>query len=343
MAVSRKSVSDKYRDEARVVPLIDDAELRGRLCQPEDIPVLSELLLDAFGDARFANLEYMDWFYRQSPFGPMVIGITWLDGRPINHLGAAPRRLRTVNGFIDLWLVTNIGSRPGMQGKGYFMRLCLAGWMLAMEYKAIGIYGVMNDRSVKALRTFGVVTEAELPVKVLVPGPFRGGGWTHHSVTEAFLDSAEFDEVLADTDLAPRRGVRHWWDAETLRWRLRCPLNPYTVHVHRDLVAITAKVTVKGVPTVVLLKVLIREARRNKVGVRKTWLSPTAIGAICAHHRTPFAVYAGVNADVRVMGVVIPQQYLPSPLHLCFKVDAQAVATDDLRFDTFELLDFDVI
>lgn len=343
MAISRKSVSDKYRDEARVVPLIDDAELRGRLCQPEDIPILSELLLDAFGDERFANLEYMDWFYRQSPFGPMVIGITWLDDRPINHLGAAPRRLRTVNGFIDLWLVTNIGSRPGMQGKGYFMRLCLAGWMLALEYKAIGIYGVMNDRSVKALRSFGVVTEAELPVKVLVPGPFRGGQWTHHPVTEEFLDSAEFEELLEDTDLAPRRGVRHWWDAETLRWRLRCPLNPYTVHVHRDLVVITAKLTVKGVPAVVLLKAMIRGSRRKKVGVRKTWLSPTAIGAICAHHRTPVALYAGVNSDVRVMGVVIPQQYLPSPLHLCFKVDAQAVATDDLRFDTFELLDFDVI
>ena len=305
MAISRKLVSEKFKDEDRTVPLIDNAELRGRLVVPEDIPVLSELLLDAFGDERFGNLEYMEWFYLKSPFGRMVSGVTWLDGKAINHLGAAPRRLRTVNGFIDLWLVTNIGSRPGLQGKGYFMRLCLAGWMLALEYKAMGIYGVMNDRSVKALRTFGV--------------------------------------ILQDTDLPPRRGVRHWWDAETLRWRLRCPLNPYTVHVHEDLVAISARVKVKGVPTAILMKAMIRGARRKKVGVRKTWLSPTAIGAICAHHRTPFALYAGVNADVRVMGVVIPQQYLPSPLHLCFKVDAQAVATDDLRFDTFELLDFDVI
>ena len=343
MAISRKLVSEKFKDEDRTVPLIDNAELRGRLVVPEDIPVLSELLLDAFGDERFGNLEYMEWFYLKSPFGRMVSGVTWLDGKAINHLGAAPRRLRTVNGFIDLWLVTNIGSRPGLQGKGYFMRLCLAGWMLALEYKAMGIYGVMNDRSVKALRTFGVVTEAELPVKVLLPGPFKPGTWTHHPVTEEFLDSDQFDEILQDTDLPPRRGVRHWWDAETLRWRLRCPLNPYTVHVHEDLVAISARVKVKGVPTAILMKAMIRGARRKKVGVRKTWLSPTAIGAICAHHRTPFALYAGVNADVRVMGVVIPQQYLPSPLHLCFKVDAQAVATDDLRFDTFELLDFDAI
>ena len=93
MAVSRKSVSDKYRDEARVVPLIDDAELRGRLCQPEDIPVLSELLLDAFGDARFANAVII------------AIGgfVTWLMTKPrINAfltklgLGAQPKRAAVV-------------------------------------------------------------------------------------------------------------------------------------------------------------------------------------------------------------------------------------------------------
>ena len=338
-----KNMSEPFVGDYRSVDLGDGAVLHAILAGQEQLDQLSPLLMDAFGDDRFNNRAYLEWFYMNSPFGQAITFTTEKDGDTINHLAAAPRRLKTTGGYLDMWLVANIGSRPGFHGKGYFMKLCLAAWMLTIEYKAMGIYGVMNDKSVKALRSFGVVTEAELTAKVLAPGPFKPGVWTHHTVTPEFLASPEFVEIMADTDLPPRRGVRHWWDIETLTWRLSCPLNTYTIHSHDDLVAISTKVKVKGIPVVILLKVFARGHRRKKMDVRKTWFSPTAVGAVCAHHKSPFAIYVGMNSDVRVMGATIPQQYLPSPLHLCFKVDGRQIATEDLRFDTFELLDFDVL
>lgn len=338
-----KGVSTVLADYVRTVTFDAGPRFVGRVCREDHIPVLIDLLSEVFDDERFRNEAYMRWLYLESPFGPGWVSLTYDGDEVINHLGAAARKLRTTNGYIPFWLVLNVASRERTRRSGHFLHMCIETWAGLDDMGFSGIFGVMNEQSTKALAQFGVTTEAELPVKVLVPGPPLNRGWTHHRVTEALLDSDEFDELVADTNLPPRRGVRSWWDAELLRWRLRCPLNEYTIHSHPDLVAITTKISVRGVPVVILLKALIRKKRRAEVGIHKTWLSPSGIGAICAHHRSPFALYVGMNSDVRVMGALIPQRFLPSPLQLCFRVAPDQIRTEDLRFDTFELLDFDVL
>jgi hypothetical protein len=72
-----------------------------------------------------------------------------------------------------------------------------------------------------------VVTEAELPTKVLSPAPWKRASFSHHTVDELLLSSDRLDEFFADTDLAPRRGVRLWWhlDASDGAW-------PAAEHLH---------------------------------------------------------------------------------------------------------------
>jgi len=113
--------------------------------------------------------------------------------------------------------------------------------------------------------------------------------------------------------------------------------------VAEDLVAVSTTTTFRGAKVAVLMKVLVRGERRASDGLAKAWFTPSMVGEVCAHHRTPFALYVGMNSDVRVFGALVPQRYLPSPLHLCFKAVPARVGTSDLRFDSFELLDFDVL
>ncbi|MEZ5380248.1 MAG: GNAT family N-acetyltransferase [Microthrixaceae bacterium] len=313
------------------------------LVRPEDVEEIRGVLSSAFGVPRFESDDYLRWFYTDSPFGEAYSGVTRRHGEAVSHLAGAPRRLRTVDGTLDLWLIANVGSVPGARREGAFLRLCLQAWMMIEGFDQAGIYGVMNDQSRKALEAFGVVTEAELPTKVLGPTPWKRRRFTHHTVTRQLLQSDEFAELIADTDLGPRRGVRLWWHADVLRWRLASPLSTYTLHVADDLVAISTTTNFRGATVAVLMKVLVRAGRRAADGLGKAWFTPSMVGELCAHHRTPFALYVGMNSDVRVFGTLIPQRYLPSPLHLCFKAVPARVATSDLRFDCFELLDFDVL
>ena len=320
-----------------------DEHTESVLTRPEDLEEIRRVLASAFDVPRFETLDYLRWFYTQCPFGETFSGIVRRDGRAISHLAGAPRRLRTVDGTLDMWLIANVASVPDAQREGAFLRMCLQAWLMIEGFDQAGIYGVMNDQSRQALEAFGVVTEAELPTKVLGPTPWTKARFSHHTVDRALLESDRLGELLADTDLAPRRGVRLWWHLDVLRWRLASPLSTYTLHVADDMVAVSTTTTWRGVRVAVLMKVLVRGKRRRADGLRKAWFTPAMVGEVCAHHRTPLALYVGMNSDVRVFGALVPQRYLPSPLHLCFKAVPRRIGTSDLRFDSFELLDFDVL
>lgn len=317
---------------------VTESVLRTREEHLED---LRRLLSTAFDVPRFETLDYLRWFYTQCPFGEAYSTVVRRNSETVSHLAGAPRRLRTVDSTLDMWMIANVGSVPGVRREGAFLRMCFRAWVNIEGFDQAGIYGVMNDQSREALEAFGVVTEAELPTKVLAPAPWKRAKFSHHVADQALLESDRLGELLADTDLAPRRGVRLWWHLDVMRWRLASPLSTYTLHVADDMVAVSTTTTWRGAKVAVLMKVLVRGDRRQSDGLRKAAFTPSMVGEVCAHHRTPFALYVGLNSDVSVLGAVVPQRYLPSPLHLCFKVVPRRIGTSDLRFDSFELLDFD--
>jgi len=83
----------------------------------------------------------------------------------------------------------------------------------------------------------------------------------------------------------------------------------------------------------VILKLLAR-------GDQPARAEPT-IAASCRFHRTPYAVYAGFNARVRVRGIQPPRKLQPSPLHLILRSLSPTIDQDVLALDTFEFLDMD--
>jgi hypothetical protein len=332
-----------WRDVDEVVHDGDEVTESVPCAREEHLEEIRRLLSVAFEVPRFDTLDYLRWYYTQCPFGETFITLTRRRSEAISHLAGSPRRLRTVDGTVDMWLIANVGSIPGARREGAFLRMCMQAWLMIEGFDQAGIYGVMNDQSREALAAFGVVTEAELPTKVLSPAPWKRASFSHHTVDEPLLNSDLLDEFFADTDLAPRRGVRLWWHLDVIRWRLASPLSTYTLHVADDLVAVSTTTTWRGAKVAVLMKVLVRSGRRKADGLGRTRFTPSMVGEVCAHHRTPLALHVGLNSDVSVVGATVPQRFLPSPLHLCFKTVPRRIGTSDLRFDSFELLDFDVL
>ncbi|MCB1028109.1 MAG: GNAT family N-acetyltransferase, partial [Microthrixaceae bacterium] len=174
-----------------------DEVTESTLTRPEDLEEIRQVLAAAFDVPRFQSLEYLRWFYTRCPFGEAFSGVVRRNGEAISHLAGAPRRLRTVDGTMDMWLIANVGSVPGARREGAFLRMCLQAWLMIEGFDQSGIYGVMNDQSRKALEAFGVVTEAELPTKVLGPAPWKRARFSHHTVDRDLLESDRLGELLA--------------------------------------------------------------------------------------------------------------------------------------------------
>ena len=90
------------------------------------------------------------------------------------------------------------------------------------------------------------------------------------------------------------------------------------------------------VPVAVLLKVFPRRGAALPLRI------PHLVRAAAVAHRTPFVLYVGWNAHVRVSGITIPRRLQPSPLNVVLKVlDSSRIAADAFVLDTWELLDMD--
>jgi hypothetical protein len=171
-------------------------------------------------------------------------------------------------------------------------------------------------------------------VRLCLPSPRAGRGWSHIEVSPGYLAGDEFASLAAELDDHGATGWTQSWSTEALRWRLGRPGAAYTLHVADHVVAVSARDTVARLPVALLLKILPRQGRRGLTGA-------DAVAAVCRHHRAPACVYAGFNAHAPLRGIPIPVRLRPSPLNQLFGSLDPSVPESGFRLDTFEFLDSD--
>ncbi len=313
----------------------------GRADAMEDDPrtgheLTLDLLRTVLPSPRWDNLDFLDWVYDRNPVGELVEQNVDRDGKRLCHIGGVPIELRSADDAGRFMILYNSSAAPEEQGKGTYVKTLFTLHGRATELGFHGMMGVTNAASTgPATKGFKARMLGALPAKLCVPTVLRSPHHTHHLADAAFLDSTEFESIMADIDETPAGAWTQSWTPDVMRWRLRWPGRDYTVHVGPDLVAVSTLTSFNGVPIAALLKLVPRHGARGPLS------SARMIAAICKYHWTPAAVYAGFNANVPVKGFHLRQDRLPSPLNLLFLSTSDHVDTDSFRFETFEFLDFD--
>lgn len=295
------------------------------------------LLRSVLPNPRWDDTRFLDWVYDANPLGPLVPLDVVEDGRVVCHIGGVPVRLRSAE-FEDTFVVLlNSSTAADAQGRGLYVKALLDIFAHCRAIEVAGGFGVTNARSTgPATKGLQAQPTGALPARAILPTALPSRRIRTYACTPAFLESEEFDRLTADLDDFPARDFVTRWTTEYLRWRLQFPHTQYLMHVSDELVGITTRAVIKHVPVTVLTKFLPRGGRG---GVLDPW---RMIATACLRHRTPVAVYAGYNAHVRVPGFPIDQGRLPAPLNLLVMSTHDALPNEEFRFDTFELLDFDV-
>jgi hypothetical protein len=305
-----------------------------------DHAATTELLNAELPDARFVDDSYLRWLYDQNPVGPGFHESVDEDGVRLAHFAMSPQQYRQADGPARMVFSLNAVTRSGGQRKGWFTALGERLFARAAAWGALGVIGVSNENSTPpVVRKLDYRLLGPLPVR-MVPavGPVARSLQTVQ-VDATYLDSPAFGELAAGLDEHPAQLWTNRWTPEMLRWRLGAPnmASPYWVHSTPDLVAVTAREHLKGVPVAVVLKLLPR-AGGAAPGVLDA--GPLVVAA-CRFHRAPFAVYAGFNRQVRLRGLRPPRRVLPAPLNLIFRSLSDQAPKETFALDTFEFLDMD--
>ena len=202
-----------------------------------------------------------------------------------------------------------------------------------------GILGVANAQSSpRMVKAMGWHPLPPLPLRILLPRP-PGEQVEHLRVDSNLLDSGQILDLLPERSAVGSVGFAATWSPKLLIWRLARPHGNYVLHVFKDLVVVSTRTSLAGLPVAVALKTLRRSPASEAVN------SGRIAGAIAGYHRTPLVVHWGINPDVTYRGPVVPRRLQPRPLDLVihpFTVDGNR------RFDPgafsitgFEFLDFD--
>jgi hypothetical protein len=301
-----------------------------------DLVASMELINAELPDPRFVDAAYLQWLYRDNPYGLAEDRSVDIDGQRVAHYALIPQRYRNADGPVSMAFSLNAVARSGHQRGGHFGRLG------AEIYEAVGAkgmgwgIGVTNDNSTPTVvKNMGWRFICPLPVQVMMPvlPPLRGA--VHHHITPEFLASDDFDALTGDLDDHPAINWTNCCTPQYLRWRLATPHSLFHLHRSQDLVIISTTTVEKGVRATVILKMLPRAGR--PLGMRADRL----VSAIALHHRTPISVYAGWNAHVRLGGISPPRRFLPSPLNLVLRAMNDDYDQDQLELDTYEFLDMD--
>jgi hypothetical protein len=299
------------------------------------------------GDDRFADTAWLDWLYDDNPVGTAFERSRDLEGERIGHVAVLPQRWRQGDRRTILLCTVNAATAPS-SGRMVFAGLIARVAADAAETSMTG-YGVTNDASsIPALARLHARLIGPLRVVVAVPSPPKGV--QSLAVDETTLDDEAIATMVAD---AAERVASDWsqdWSVETLRWRLSAPRTRYALHWTDDVIAVSVRTTVRHVPVGVLLKLLPRRGPVPAAVTRRV------VGAVHRHHRVPAVIYAGFNGLAPVSGIRVPGRLRPGPLNLVVigaeinaalqhapELSTTGVSTDELVFETFELLDFDAL
>jgi hypothetical protein len=295
----------------------------------------TELLNAELPDRRFDGPDYLEWLYDENPDGSGFTGQRDDDDVRVAHYALVPQRYRSADGPGSFVFSLNAVSRSGSQRKGYFVEIGQEIFAKAAAEGRIAITAVANEKSTPgAVKYLGYRMLGPMPVAVTIANPLRARDWRSVAVTDEWLGSDEFAALADELDDHEAVGWMPSWQADNLRWRLARPRGGYVVHIGPDLVAVSTRDSVRGLPFAVILKLLPRRGETECSG-------RDAVASAARHHRTPVCVYAGLNAHVGIRGLPLPARLRPAPLNLLVRSLNDDVDQDVLALDTFEFLDCD--
>ncbi|MBB3267952.1 GNAT superfamily N-acetyltransferase [Azospirillum sp. OGB3] len=305
-----------------------------------ELAEVARMLDKVFGGKRYTP-EYIDWQYERSPEGREVAVNLRHDDALSAHYALIPQTW--TDGGADektrypLMLSLNTAVTEAARGKGVFTRLAEETYQAAVDQRgAKAVLGVANANSTPGFtRRLGFAILSPLPVIIGVANPFGGRGIETHVTDAAFTRSPRLAEIAGSVAAPSAGALAQLWTAEKLAWRLSSPLGPYWLHADASGVLVSRVERHKGVPIVIALKFL---PRRGQGPLRARAL----LDAACAHHKTPFFLYAGFNEAVQLSGLPLPRRLLPSPLNLIYRpLDPAMPPAEKVRLAAFEFLDFD--
>jgi hypothetical protein len=202
------------------------------------------------------------------------------------------------------------------------------------------VFGVPNAKSTNTfVSKQGFRLIRPLPVRACLPVPSWRGRVESFEVDARFLLGERFDGIVACLDQVPADQWLQHATPQWLRWRLARPWANYVVHCGPRGIAVSTSEIRSGVRFALILKLFPRP--------RSTWDGRTRLSAndlvfaACRFHGTPFAVYAGFNRHMDVVGVPIPRRYLPAPLNLSILSLSPTIDQASFDVDTYEFLDGD--
>jgi hypothetical protein len=295
----------------------------------DHIVATSALLEETFPGAGAGDLAYLRWLYDDSPFGPVVETNLDDDQGRAGHYAIVPVDLsvdgRPVPGALSL----NTAVHERARGGGVFTRLAADTYTSAAERGITTVVGVANANSTPGfIRRLEFTLVTPLPAAVLVPVPGRRRLRSAPASDPTALQHPELDRLLTP----PATGLTTRWTRESLAWRLRRPGHEYVVHHGPGVLAVSTLDQRGAARVAVLLAVFAAEpvpAATARALVRSASLA----------HRAPLALHAGVNRNLSLRGVPLPEKLRPSPLNFIYRDLAAGGPAPEIA--RWEFLDFD--
>ena len=227
--------------------------------------------------------------------------------------------------LMDLFILKAFRSREAMAALyGEVERFCLRDGIRF-------IIGVPNQNGARVnVRYLKLAPFLKLDIRAGIGRPWTGKGV--RSTLLGDLDQREATEVLSR--YVPYAGTGLQWTGEALWERLAGGNARFGLHSTDDLLLISSPRVTRRLPHTLLCGFLARP------GANVRPADVTAVtAAACALHRRPLYVYAGVNRQVPLPGLSLPERLRPSPMVVQIRDFAPGPAP--VAFTHFELLDFD--
>lgn len=297
-----------------------------------------EKLLNSVFEGSGLSYEYLSWLYRDSPDGIDISSDYRESGELLGHYTIVPQEWSFQGRTKRLALSLNTAVDEKARGKGLFTRLAEESYASAEKQNIQAVIGVANANSTPGfLRRLGFKLIGPLPVFGGIVLPRGGSGLASHAISPDFLADAKFDAIAESIHKGQSSsGVSQRWTPKKLIWRLSSPRGKYALHTCASgtLITTTAPLPL-GIPAVVALK-FFPYSVAGEVDVK------SLIRKAAGFHRTPLFIYSGFNEQAKVTGMPLPRRLLPSPLNLIYKrLDDSMPHPDEVKFGTFEFLDFD--
>ena len=283
--------------------------------------------------------EGLCWYYDENPVGPAAVGRVDDGTTRTGNYALVPQAFRDAAGrAVVLGLGVDLAVAPAARGAGTFRRTVVDAYGRGEAMGIDAILGVANAASApRMVESLGWRALDALPVTLVAPA-VRGLHMQHRRVDAALLESAWFEAVAGAgfvRSLGTSGAFEPSWSGDYLRWRLARPGARYSLHVSDDVVVVSTATVMKHVRFAMVLKVLARRPRTAPLPLGRVARS------VMVHHRTPFVVHWGRNPFIRLRGVRLPQDRMPSPLALVLHRLRPGFDEEGFALGSFEFLDFD--